>query len=125
MLYDVEATLQIIAHGEGISPEEVLAKSLETKDYTVIGSTINGKAPEYISVAEYAKKHGLSSASHIRALCTSGKFTGAVKIGRNWCVPADAPLVDRRITSGNYIGNGNYQKYVKPRREREKAEREK
>lgn len=119
-VYDVEATLEIIAHGEGNTPEELLAKSLKAKDYTITASAIKDKKPEYISISEYAKQHGLASTSHLRSLCMNGKFAGAVKIGRNWCVPADTPLIDRRITSGNYIGNRNYQKYVKPSRDRKK-----
>lgn len=56
-----------------------------------------------ISLAEYAEKHGLSPVS-VRHKCQRGNVPGAIKIGRNWCVPEDAPYEDHRIVTGRYAG---------------------
>ena len=71
-----------------------------------------------ISLAEYAKLHGVAM-NTIRQKCAMGTLPGAVKIGRNWCVPDDAPYEDHRIKSGKYIGSRHYQKYIKPKRDNE------
>lgn len=55
-----------------------------------------------ISLREYAKKHGVALTT-ARQKCERGNVRGAVKIGRNWCVPEDSPYEDHRITSGRYV----------------------
>ena len=50
---------------------------------------------EYISVAEFARKHGISERT-ARNYCAVGKIEGAVLVGKTWSVPADAELPLRR-----------------------------
>jgi hypothetical protein len=54
-----------------------------------------------ITIAEYAARIGKAQCS-IRQKCQRGNLPGAVKIGRDWLIPADAPYEDRRIKSGEY-----------------------
>ena len=54
-----------------------------------------------IPIAVYAARVGRDPAT-IRQRCLRGAMPGAVKLGRDWLVPADAPLPDRRVTSGRY-----------------------
>lgn len=50
---------------------------------------------EYISVAEFAGKHGISERT-ARNYCAVGKIEGAVLVGKTWSVPADAELPLRK-----------------------------
>lgn len=50
---------------------------------------------EYISVAEFAGKRGISERT-ARNYCAVGKIEGAVLVGKTWSVPADAELPLRR-----------------------------
>ena len=54
-----------------------------------------------ITIAEYAARIGKAPRS-VRQKCQLGKLPGAVKLGRDWLIPADAPYTDNRITSGKY-----------------------
>lgn len=54
-----------------------------------------------IPIAEYASMIGKSPVS-VRQKCQRGMLSGAIKIGRDWLIPADAPYTDKRITSGKY-----------------------
>lgn len=54
-----------------------------------------------ITVSEYAEKLGLSAGS-VRQKCQRGTLPGAVKVGRDWVIPADAPYPDTRVKSGKY-----------------------
>ena len=56
-----------------------------------------------IPIAEYAAKIGKATIT-VADKCRRGSLPGAVKIGRDWFVPADAEYPDLRIKSGNYIG---------------------
>lgn len=71
---------------------------------------------KYITAVEYADRNGMSRVT-VRQQCKRGSIPGAIKQGRDWFVPEDAKPVDRRITTGEYIGKHYYQKYVKPKRE--------
>lgn len=55
-----------------------------------------------IPIAKYAAQVGKAPIT-VRQKCQRGTIPGAVKIGRDWLIPADAPYPDARITSGNYI----------------------
>ena len=57
-----------------------------------------------IPIAEYAKKIGRATLT-VADKCRRGNLPGAVKIGRDWFVPADAEYPDYRVKSGNYIGS--------------------
>lgn len=50
---------------------------------------------ELISLAEYAKIHGVTSDT-IRQRVLRGCFETAVKIGRNWCINKNEPYKDGR-----------------------------
>ena len=56
---------------------------------------------DLIPIAQYAEDHGLT-ANAIRRRCIRGTLPGAVKIGRDWFIPADAPHTDSRVKSGEY-----------------------
>lgn len=46
---------------------------------------------EYISVFQYAEKHGISERT-ARNYCAEGKISGAFLTGKTWSIPADAEL---------------------------------
>lgn len=54
-----------------------------------------------ITIAEYAARIG-KAVRTVQQKCQLGHMPGAVKIGRDWLIPADAPYEDRRIKSGMY-----------------------
>ncbi len=56
-----------------------------------------------ITLAEYAVKVGKDPAV-VRQKCLRGNLPGAIKVGRDWMVPADTPYVDKRVRSGEYVG---------------------
>lgn len=56
-----------------------------------------------IPIAEYARQIG-KAAITVADKCRRGTLPGAVKLGRDWFVPADADYPDMRIKTGNYIG---------------------
>ena len=49
----------------------------------------------YISVAEFAVKHGISERT-ARNYCSLGKIEGATLVGKTWNIPADAELPGRK-----------------------------
>lgn len=55
-----------------------------------------------IPIAEYAKTIGKATIT-VRNKCQRGALPGAMKVGRDWFVPADAEYPDLRIKSGKYI----------------------
>lgn len=57
---------------------------------------------KFVPIAEYAERIGRDPAT-VRQKCLRGTLPGAVKIGRDWFVPADAEYPDSRVKSGNYI----------------------
>ena len=58
---------------------------------------------DYISVTEYAKRHGLDR-GRVNRLINSGRIP-AVKVGSQWAILADTPKPeDKRVKSGKYIG---------------------
>lgn len=57
---------------------------------------------DMIPIAEYAKRIG-KAANSVGDKCRRGNLPGAVKIGRDWFVPADAEYPDLRVKSGKYI----------------------
>lgn len=50
-----------------------------------------------ISIAEYAAMHG-KHPDNIRQRILRGNLS-AVKIGRNWCIDSETPLIDKRTKS--------------------------
>ena len=58
---------------------------------------------EYLSVTEYAGRHG-KDPGNVRKLLASGRLSGQ-KVGSQWIIAEDTPYPDdRRITSGKYRG---------------------
>ncbi len=57
-----------------------------------------------LPLSEFAARIGRDPAT-IRQKILRGNLPGAVKIGRDWFVPADIAYNDRRIKSGKYIGS--------------------
>lgn len=59
---------------------------------------INAALPNMITAATYAKLHG-RSVEQIKVLCRRERIAGAIKLGRDWLVPADSPYpVDKRFS---------------------------
>lgn len=58
-------------------------------------------ADNLIPIAEYAARIGRDPAT-VRQKILRGTLPGAVKIGRDWLIPADAPYPDNREKSGKY-----------------------
>ena len=56
----------------------------------------------YITLAEYATLHNITPCA-VRRKCLRGNVPGAVKVGRDWLIPADAPYDDKRVKSGKYV----------------------
>ena len=58
---------------------------------------------EYLSLRQTAEKWGIS-VRRVQTLCSSGRISGAVKVGSYWVIPKDAEKPkDARIKSGHYI----------------------
>lgn len=58
---------------------------------------------DMIPIAEYAARIGKATIT-VADKCRRGALPGAVKLGRDWFVPADAEYPDYRIKTGKYIG---------------------
>ena len=58
---------------------------------------------DLLPIAEYAALVN-RSVSAVRQKCQRGTLPGAVKLGRDWFIPPDAPYPDERVRSGKYIG---------------------
>lgn len=58
-------------------------------------------ADKLIPISEYAARIGKAPRS-VQQKCKLGHLPGAVKIGRDWLIPVDAPYTDNRIKSGKY-----------------------
>jgi len=54
-----------------------------------------------IPINEYAAKIGKAPTT-VRQKCQRGTLPGAVKIGRDWLIPENAPYPDERIKTGQY-----------------------
>lgn len=58
-------------------------------------------AKNLIPIAAYAARNGKALIT-VRQKCQRGNVPGAVKLGRDWFVPADTPYTDNRVKSGEY-----------------------
>ena len=54
-----------------------------------------------VPIAQYAARIGRDPAT-VRQKILRGALPGAIKIGRDWFIPADAPYTDSRVKSGKY-----------------------
>jgi Fic family protein len=52
---------------------------------------------EFISVSQFAERHGISERT-ARNYCATGKIEGAFLTGKTWNIPSDAPLPNRTKT---------------------------
>ena len=52
---------------------------------------------DYISVSQFAERHGISERT-ARNYCATGKIEGAFLTGKTWNIPSDAPLPKRTKT---------------------------
>ena len=63
--------------------------------YPIVGEEIHEeKGEEFISLAEYAQMHGVTSDT-VRQKILRGNLP-AKKMGRNWCVNRNTPYIDNR-----------------------------
>ena len=60
---------------------------------------------KYMSSKEASENWKISD-RRIRVLCNAGRIEGAIKIGRNWSIPADAakPADARETSKKTYMG---------------------
>ena len=58
---------------------------------------------QMLTISQYAARIGKAPRS-VQQKCKAGTLPGAVKIGRDWLIPENAPYPDARIKSGQYIG---------------------
>jgi hypothetical protein len=75
-------------------------------DFTPFERLFECVKTEYVSIREYAQKHG-KSIEQIKVLCQQGRLRGATKINnRAWAIPEDAsyPEDSRMTANGKYIG---------------------
>lgn len=56
---------------------------------------------DLVPIAQYAERLGIT-ANAIRRRCLRGTLPGAVKIGRDWLIPENAPYPDYRVKTGKY-----------------------
>lgn len=59
------------------------------------------KQSQLIPLREYAEKIG-KHPDNVRQKCLRGTLPGAVKMGRDWFIPADTPYTDNRVKTGDY-----------------------
>lgn len=74
-------------------------------------------AKKMIPLGEYAESIGKAKTT-VREKCQRGTLPGAVKIGRDWLIPKDAPYPDKREKSGEYK---NWRKKKAPEENRKKS----
>ena len=122
--YSIYATLEIHVEGEGASEQDVLDKAVAEKNYEVISSKMNVQPVDnYISLSAYAKLHNIGDGGiYLRKLCQQGVIRGALKIGRNWAIPEDTVLTDRRYTQGGKW-SGWYEKHGRKNYEKRLAKK--
>ena len=72
------------------------------EDYTPLQE--GGDCVDKVTIVEYAKHYGLKHIN-VRHKCERGGFTTAEKIGRDWFIDPDEKPVDKRISSGSYVGS--------------------
>ena len=113
--YTVYATLDIRVSGEGESEQDVLDKAIANKDYKITGVAIGSTSlRDYISIKEYARRNNYADDGvYLRTKCREGRIPSAIKVGRDWCIPADIQMTDMRYKSGKY--SGQHEKYYKRR----------
>ena len=56
---------------------------------------------DLIPLTVYAERIGKKHNTVLKK-CIRGALPGAVKIGRDWLIPADTPYQDQRVTTGKY-----------------------
>ena len=56
---------------------------------------------DLIPIKIYAAQHGVDPAN-IRQKIARGCLPEAVKLGRDWFIPAGTPYTDARVTTGQY-----------------------
>ena len=57
-------------------------------------SEFKGNTIKYISTTEYAELHGKTRPT-VKALCASGRITGAYKASSGWLIPENAPWPEK------------------------------
>lgn len=57
---------------------------------------------DYLTIKETAEKWELTP-RRVQKMCSDGRIDGAIKFGRDWAIPKEAPRpTDGRITTGAY-----------------------
>lgn len=67
----------------------------------------------FISVAEYAERHGISERT-VRNYCSQGKLEGAFLIGKTWSIPEDAVVTKiKKVKESNLLKTLREQKSMR------------
>lgn len=61
-----------------------------------------------IPLIEYARKHGIDP-GNARRKAAKGGFLSAQKVGRDWIIDEQEPVIDGRYKTGQYVGRRNKQ----------------
>ena len=56
-----------------------------------------------IPLIEYARVHGID-ARNARRKASNGGYTTAEKVGRDWMIDEQEPVIDARYKTGKYVG---------------------
>jgi len=56
-----------------------------------------------LTVAQFAALHNVHPRT-VRQKAQADGIPGAKKFGRDWAIPSDAPYIDQRIKTGEYVG---------------------
>ena len=56
-----------------------------------------------IPLIEYARAHGIDT-RNARRKAAHGGYTTAEKVGRDWMIDEQEPVVDARYKTGQYVG---------------------
>jgi len=60
------------------------------------------KGGHYLTVEQYRIKYGFAHKNSVLNRLRDGRLEGAIKINRQWLIPASAIPTDNRITTGEY-----------------------
>ncbi len=91
---------------EGLAMEDYAGETVARVDDDGILSVVNGPLfrglienfeTKYLSVAEYAAKHG-KQPPIVRRMCMNGRIKGVKQSGRSWLIPENSPYpADARV----------------------------
>ena len=82
---------------------KTISFQMERSGFPARSKDKEARMQDLIPLTVYAAQHGVDDA-YLRARARAGKFQTATKLGRDWLISPDEPLIDLRVKSGKYIG---------------------